>query len=316
MSTHRLAVAFALVLAFAAGSTRAQDSGTVREPQPGPGAEAVAKARKLAEEAADLAGLERMSRLEEALKLNPLCPDALFLRGSEHIGTGEFDLALDDLLRAATLDPESVEKRFVLASFLHDIIGDREAALFEFKRIKGSDGPMGNYAKGMELTSRGKHDEALEEYRTAWRDGKKLALACDKAVQIYAWSGVFGEAKRVGQEAVAELPDNATAHISLGWALLARSVRTFVFGNGRFTQEVGGEPEPARAEFEKATQLEPNNPGAHLGLGVALLRLKKETEGLAAIEKAVALSPTLAEGYVQRGWYHFLKTEEPPKPEE
>ncbi len=124
-----------------------------------------------------------------------------------------------------------------------------------------------------------------------------------------------------GDRAAAQ-PDDAVAQMALGSALLLTVSRSFVVGGHQFTSKAGGEAEPARAAFEKAVQLAPSDPRAHLGLGLALLRLGKEEEGMAGVEKAIKLSPMLAEIYARRGWYYMTKPdpaekrEEPKPPEE
>lgn len=242
-------------------------------------------------------------------------------KAEKFIEDGKFDLALAALSRAAALDPKSDETRFALATFLYEFLGERQSALAEFRRLKKGDDSLAMYSRGMDYMASGRLDDAFNAFYQAWRDKKKLALAGDKAVLLCWYRGAAEQAREIAQDVVASLPNDAVAQMTLGWAHLLPVSRMVVIGGLQLTTKSHRDAEPARAAFEKAVQLAPNHPRARLGLGMALLHLGKEEEGMAEIDKAIKLSPLLAEIYAQRGWYYYTKPDpaekcEGPKPSE
>jgi tetratricopeptide (TPR) repeat protein len=62
-------------------------------------------------------------------------------------------------------------------------------------------------------------------------------------------------------------------------------------GNYYLPVQLGGGPDPAIADFQKAIQLDPKNAEAYLWLGVALRKENKDAEARQAFTKALALDP-------------------------
>jgi tetratricopeptide (TPR) repeat protein len=62
-----------------------------------------------------------------------------------------------------------------------------------------------------------------------------------------------------------------------------------------------GDYDKAIADYGDSLKLAPNNAGSLYGRGVAKIRKKKIAEGQADIDKAMSLSPTVADEFKARG---------------
>lgn len=69
-----------------------------------------------------------------------------------------------------------------------------------------------------------------------------------------------------------------------------------------------GEPENAINQFMMALETDPDNPNIHIGMGRALLALKKTEEAREHLQKAMKLAPEFADAHFYMG-YVFLEKE-------
>lgn len=96
--------------------------------------------------------------------------------------------------------------------------------------------------------------------------------------------GRASDAIRELEAAIAMQPDLLDAHLELGYARL---------GSGDFPG--------ARTAFERVLRVNPRSPRGRLGLGIALTRSGRRTEGIALLKEAVQLNPDPVLGYYALG---------------
>jgi tetratricopeptide (TPR) repeat protein len=83
-------------------------------------------------------------------------------------------------------------------------------------------------------------------------------------------------------------------------------------GTGIYMTKVGfdqlkeGKNEEAVKTFRKAIQLKPNYPEAHLGLGQALVNLKKWTEAVPSFQQAIRLKPDYIQAHMGLGFAYGM----------
>ncbi len=131
--------------------------------------------------------------------------------------------------------------------------------------------------------ARGDLDAALADLEIARRLAPDSPLVRARAAELAFMRGELRTARREAEAARAS-GDTALARIASGFVELAAS-----------------RPRAALAHFQAARTLDPGNPGALLGLGLARIRLGALEEGRAALEAAVALDPTGALGRAYLG---------------
>ena len=160
--------------------------------------------------------------------------------------------------------------------------------------------------------SEGKHDEALIEYRAALQADPHFGEAHYRLGQIY-------ERKRDIQNALgeyvraADLLPNET-DVQLAAASLLSLAGRFEDAKVRLEAVLAGDPRNVKAltllgsalaglrdlegairEVEKATALDPLEPGSHAALGVLRMAHKETARAEEALSEAVRLAPTLVE---------------------
>ncbi|MGA3269106.1 MAG: tetratricopeptide repeat protein [Verrucomicrobiota bacterium] len=137
---------------------------------------------------------------------------------------------------------------------------------------------------GLLLASRGKWDEAIQDYEQALRTDPVAPEACYNLGVALATQGKWTEAILHYQRALQLNPDNAQAECNWGAALTSQ---------GQWAEAV--------QHCERALQLKPDYAQAHCNLGIALAALGKSNEAILQYQRALQLNPDLAEAHDDLG---------------
>ena len=129
---------------------------------------------------------------------------------------------------------------------------------------------------GIELARRGKIDEAIEHYRKALQIRPNFDQGRYSLANALSNEGKFDEAIQLYTEVLKVKPDYAPAHYNLGAAFIAKR---------RYADAI--------VELRKALQIQPNHPGVLMNLGNALVLNGQLDEAVAAYRKAVGIDPSV-----------------------
>lgn len=108
-------------------------------------------------------------------------------------------------------------------------------------------------------------------------------------------AGDTGKAETVIREALAEAPQEASVHSTLGFVLLGR-----------------GQTDDARVHFQRSLELDSTRGEPRLGLGVADMRQGRQAEAVLEILEATTLEPQIAlyQSYLGKAFYEQHKFEQ------
>jgi protein O-GlcNAc transferase len=255
----------------------------------------------------------------EALRLEPLSPDAIYLLGALSLEAGRLGPALLHLHHAVTLRPADASFRHALGEAYRTIGRPAEAiACFgEALRLEPGNATT-HHALGLALLdnanttaavaslrqavalrpeserfhlnlgralqTQGDIDAAAACYTEAVRLNARYALAHNNLGVTLQSQGRHGEAlKRFGQALEID-PNYPEAHLNRGSSLLAL-----------------GQASAARGEYEEAIRYRAGYAKAYLGLARALEALGELPSALASAREAVRLHPDFAEAYQALG---------------
>jgi len=129
---------------------------------------------------------------------------------------------------------------------------------------------------------KGTESKAVTQGESASAAQTALAALRQQAITLYQGQR-FPEAAQACERILAHTPEDLTALMMLGAITLE-----------------GGRAEAAAELFERAARVG-SSAHAYNNLGVVYTRLRRHTEALAALERAIALAPDFAEGWCNRG---------------
>jgi len=219
-----------------------------------------------------------------------------YARGRELLRDGELDAALDELTRAARIDPKNADVRTALGD-VYRKKGDFTKASRSYRAACKADPYSFRPHYNLGVTYQAMADLA--------RSLKKARLFLRKAVQVYIRSvalrpgsfdanlnlgacyfqlGKTGLAQRQTLEALKINPHSAKANNNLAIML-----------------DVQGKLEEAILAYKASIEAKPNQPGIMMNLGAIYLRLGRVKSALATYRSAARLSPDSAKPYEQMG---------------
>ena len=217
-------------------------------------------------------------------------------RGKEFLRDGELDAALDELTRAARIDPKNADVRTALGD-VYRKKGDFTKASRSYRAACKSDPYSFRPHYNLGVTYQAMANLA--------RSLKKAQQFLRKAVQIYIRS-------------VAIKPDSFDANLNLGAcyfqlgktslaerqtleALKINPHSAKANNNLAIMLEVQGKLEEAILAYKASIEAKPDQPGIMMNLGAIYLRLGRVKSALATYRSAARLSPTSAKPYEQMG---------------
>ena len=222
---------------------------------------------------------------------SPPCENATLDLASQFIAARQLDFALDTLRRAAPSCSGTGRYHALLAAVLLKKGASVQAAQEYYSAIDLSPHQSEYYRALAEI---------LIQHR-AYGNARVLLVSANHEfpdqvwtylmlAEVYRTYGSFNEAKSVLDRALRRWPDDATARVLLGNVL------------------AGTAPLDALAQYKKALQLAPGVPQAHLFYGIALEKLNRTSEAIAALTQCVALDPKVANAHYYLGQIYLKQS--------
>ena len=222
---------------------------------------------------------------QQALRVDPNYGVAHFNLGNVYANLGQRDEAIREYRQAIRILPRFVEPRVYIARDLGSM-GDIAGAMAEYRealRIRPT--PDAHAELGNILSSQGKLDEAIEQYRAAVAlNGSAVQFRMNLAL-LFIKGSRLGEAANEYREVLRINSGIAEAHNNLGLILGSQ-----------------GKIDEAIQQYWEALRLAPNFALAHTNLGDALLIKGRAKEAITHFRKALELDPNLvsAQNSLQR----------------
>lgn len=165
--------------------------------------------------------------------------------------------------------------------------------------------------RGLDLFSKNKFEQAVKEYNEAIRAFPSLAAAHNNLGSALFALGRFEEAAASFRQAAQLDPKYAQAHFNLALALIKlgheREANDSLVNASRAYFDAGEEhlregrlPE-AEASFNALLQIDPDDPPAHLMLGLLYNNAGRHAEAVASFERVISKQPDSADAYQNLG---------------
>lgn len=213
------------------------------------------------------------------LKAHPSDRQARALLLQVQLGRDDLDAAYSLASALARENPRDVDALYYLG-----LVTRRMAAAELSRLMQGApDSARAHQLQAEILETRELRAEAEKEYATALAKRpdlleallglgklKRIRLACDEAVALYEKA-----------ESIRPTFDGAFG-LGICYAILQ-------------------DDERAVARFEAALKKDPNSAVAWAGLGTSLVKLRRNTDGVAALQKAIQIEPAMAEAHFMLG---------------
>ncbi|MEO5375465.1 MAG: tetratricopeptide repeat protein [Alphaproteobacteria bacterium] len=228
---------------------------------------------------------EAVAAYDEALRLAPHFPEALFNRGVALQALGRLDEAATSWRQAAALRPAFLEAHLGLAH-VSASLGRDDEAIASFREVVRlvPDHADTWLTLGVILKRRGRADAAAEAC------GRAVALAPDLAIAHHTLGLALEAARRFGEavapllEAARLMPDHPDTRFALGSVFAAL-----------------GRLDEAEAATREAVRLRPDYAEAWANLGTILTRAGRGDEAIDACRRAIAVRPDLAAAHNNLG---------------
>ncbi len=226
---------------------------------------------------------EAVAELDQAIALNPRHYWSLTLRGICQLERGQATEALADFGACTGLWPEFAWGYFNLG-YARAKAGNKTGAVRDYTTALERDPGfvLAYLNRGMLRSELGEYEPALADLRRAAELGRDDAY-------LHLGAGVALEALRRHAEADAEF-DTAFARAE-GESKAVRVRTNWVYGFA----VAGRIPGRARAAFDAALALNPDEPQALYGRGMVLMGDGEDAAALACFDRVVGLAPHLAE---------------------
>ena len=231
----------------------------------------------------NMPGAEALYR--QILAEQPNHPDALHLLGVLASQTGRYDLAIDLIGRAITVNPAAFQFHLNLGVALNESgrITDAVASFDRALELQPGE-PRVLCNRSYALWKAGRINEAIDAAERALKQVPNYPEAHNNLGNAFQAAGRLQEAVDQFQRAIALRPNVAETRANFASALTEL-----------------GRLEEAVAEARRAIELQPTLAVAHNNLGVALVKLKRPAEASAALNQAVTLRPNYAEAQYNLG---------------
>nr|WP_221471589.1 tetratricopeptide repeat protein [Amycolatopsis umgeniensis] len=261
---------------------------------------------------------EALEDLNRAVELDPIYAFSWRGRGSARAELGDLEGAMADLDEAIRLQPEHAWA-YTARSEVYEKLEEPRKAISELDIAIRLDP---DYAWAISERARllaglGENDEALAEYRAAAALRPKAVYYLTELARFLGKNGDEDAASKIFDDAVRVDPGNPRAHaIRAGFHQLGGRHRLAIDGftaalridpgyewacywRGRVHDELG-DHQAALADFERASELAPEDAENRLRCGMSLVLMKKPSEALEALDRAIELEPADEWAYVWR----------------
>jgi tetratricopeptide (TPR) repeat protein len=230
--------------------------------------------------------------LQAYIKDHPSSAAAHELLGAAYALEGKLDEALVALRKAIATNPRQSSAYTKIADILLTRGKGEEALPMLLKAVEISPHDrLPHQRLGLLYERSGKTAEAIAHYQRGIAGtpadylGVKLNLA-----RLYNATGQYARTRELLEAAGKTTEGNADALLLLGTADLAL-----------------GRTDEALRRYDAAARLEPNDPGGHLGLGIAHRQKGAYEASLAALNEVVRLRPKWSTGHFQIGETYFAQ---------
>jgi len=233
---------------------------------------------------------------KEALRLDPNNSQAKLSLAKALMNISAVEEAVAYLKEYVRSNPEDAEGEMILGEALKDSerLGPGQQALQQAVRLNPGN-YKAHYELGVVLARSGRDDEAIEELQTAVKlkpDGTEaryqLGLILERKKDAPAAKEQFDAFTHLKQ-------DNIRRSLATPWNNR---------GNELLRQ---GNAKGAVEAYQKALELEPNDPKLHFSLAIALSRLRDDVGQERELNKAIELDPAFSEAHNQRGSFLMLQ---------
>ena len=223
--------------------------------------------------------------ITKAITINPDYAEAHYNLGNAVKDQGKLSEAVAIYRKAIAIKPDYAEAHNNLGNALKDQGNLAEATVSYEKAIALKPGYMEAHNNlGATLLGLGKLDEAVASYREAIAIKPDYAEAHNNLGNVFKDQGKLVEAVASYQGAITIRPGYIEAYNNLGATLL----------------DLGEEGEAA-AVYHKAIAIKPDYVNAHYNLASIFKGQGKLDEAVASYQKAVTLNPDFAEAYINLG---------------
>jgi tetratricopeptide (TPR) repeat protein len=219
---------------------------------------------------------EAQQRVDAGLAQTPDDPSMLVLAARTHATGGDTTRAESLLKKAIATDPTFMDAYRVLGQLY---IGQRKLddALAEYRRIaeRSPGNVMAETMMGMILQVQGKRAEAMRVYEAIVAREPRAVVASNNLAFMFAEDGMnLDRALSLAQAAKAQLPEEPDVNDTLGWIYYKKDLASLAVG-----------------PLEQSVAKEPSNADFQYHLGLAYLKVGKQTNGRAALDRALKLDP-------------------------
>ncbi|MGD1937521.1 MAG: tetratricopeptide repeat protein [Cyanophyceae cyanobacterium] len=239
-------------------------------------------------EAGDFKGA--VEAYEEAIKLSPNSPDALYRRGAVYIDAGDYQAAIADLDRAIRLRPEFAQAYFQRGNARY-LLGDLQGATEDYDLATNYDPalPAPYLNRGNVKADLGDDEAAIADYNEAIQRGN------NDRVEILAAAFLNRSLSKSNLDDQKGAIDDATQAIQLN------PNYSLAYQNRGLAQRRLGDLQAAIEDFNVAIQLAPEDPDPFYNRGLARYELGELQGTVEDFNQAIRLNPSHALVYYDRG---------------
>jgi tetratricopeptide (TPR) repeat protein len=202
-------------------------------------------------------------------------------RGYAFIQRGEYPRAMEDLVVAAQLMPDSTLPLMAIGQ-VSEVLGQYQQAVECYRQALAIDPniALANFKIGfISRAVRGDDKTALARFTRAVELDSTNATYAFQLADLYHDSERFAEAKKYFEKAIALDPDHAYAH----------------YGLGEIFDQHMDQPEKGYSEYEKAIAIAPEDANLRLMVGKAYAERGRRTEAVRHLTEFLRLAPNSPE---------------------
>jgi arylsulfatase A-like enzyme/Tfp pilus assembly protein PilF len=231
--------------------------------------------------------------VEPVLKEEPQIVEALYLSGVAYAGMGQYDHAIDRLLKTVALASDHVMAQYNLG-LAYQMKGDLKQAEYWYLKVLDASPyhisaavKLGTVYRAMREEEKAKpyFAKAIEFYQDSLKKttapGGRAGLYSSLG-EIYFFAGNLKDAEQSLDSAIELTPGRVSLHYNLAQIYEAK-----------------GEPLKAVQEYESELKVDAGNFRAYTNLGILYYQMKKMDDAARCFQKTIELNPREPRGYLQ-----------------